>query len=55
MDSADLEGVRQVIREELRRCGLRPVLPLGPGAWIWNAERDEWVVVLPVPESALMP
>ena len=46
MSAAELEAVRQVVREELRRCGLRPVLPAGPGAWVWSEARDEWVEVL---------
>lgn len=33
--------VRQVVREELRRCELRPPVP-GPGAWRWNHEADRW-------------
>ena len=30
-----LEAIRALIRSELRRCGLRPPSPPGPGAWRW--------------------
>jgi len=29
--TAALEAVRQVVRDELRRCGIRPPSPPGPG------------------------
>lgn len=33
--------VGRIVREELRRVGLRPPVP-GPGAWRWNHEADGW-------------
>ena len=57
MSAADLEAIRQVVREELRRCGMRPEVPAGPGVWRFNPSADVWepaaspVLVTPVPES----
>ena len=34
--------LRQVIREELRRVGLRPPMPSDYGTFRWNAEADAW-------------
>jgi hypothetical protein len=55
--AAALEPViARIIRAELRAVGLRPVLPAGPGAWVWNPERDEWVEVLaPAPSATPAP
>lgn len=33
----------RIVRAELRRCGIRPAAPTGPGAWRWDAEADAWV------------
>lgn len=47
MGSREPEGpalepmIRQVVREELRRCGLRPAMP-GVGVWRWSVEADAW-------------
>jgi hypothetical protein len=46
VDSADLEDVRQVVRAELARVGLRPPVPR-LGAWTWSDERAEWVELKP--------
>jgi hypothetical protein len=40
------QHVRGLLRAELRRCGLRPPTPPGPGVWRWCAERDEWVTLM---------
>ena len=37
-----IEAIRGVIREELRRVGLRPPLPSAYGVWRWNAAADAW-------------
>ena len=42
MTPDDLEAIRQVIREELRQCGLRPEAPAGPGVWRFNPSADVW-------------
>lgn len=42
MTPADLEAIRDVIRDELRRCGIRPPLPSDFGAYRWDAETDTW-------------
>lgn len=50
MTAAELEAIRQVVREELRRCGLMPPRPTWTPAsdagksWQWDKERDEWVL-----------
>jgi hypothetical protein len=46
MNQADLEAVRQVVRAELARVGLRPPVPR-LGAWTWNDERAEWLELKP--------
>lgn len=35
----------RIVRAELRRCGLRPPAPAGPGVWEWDAAADAWVEV----------
>jgi hypothetical protein len=49
--SATMDAIRTLIRGELRRCGLRPPTPRGPGAWRWDAARDEWIALVP-PDAA---
>ena len=45
MNSEELEAVRQLVREELRRVGLRPPNPhLQPGVWRINPE-GTWELV----------
>ena len=43
------ETLRRVVREELRRCGIRPEKPVVPGAafriWQWDAAADAWVEI----------
>lgn len=34
--------IREVVREELRRVGLRPPMPSAYGVWRWDAEADAW-------------
>lgn len=41
-DAATCEDVRRIVREELRKCGLRPPCPEGL-AHRWDAESDSWV------------
>jgi hypothetical protein len=55
MTAEDLEAIGQVVRAELRRCGLRPPTPPEPGVWRWDAGRDEWVPVPSTPEAATSP
>ena len=50
-----LEAIRALIPSELRRCGLRPPTPPGPGAWRWDAERDEWISLVDQEPSAPIP
>ena len=38
----DLEAIGQVVRAELRACGIRPPAPPGL-AHRWDTERDQWV------------
>lgn len=35
--------VRRVVREELRRCGIRPPKPNAYGVWVWRDAEDQWV------------
>ena len=51
MTPDELEAIRQVIREELRRCGLRPEAPAGPGVWRFNPAEDSWQPVLAPPAA----
>ena len=55
MTDETIEAIRTLIRAELRRCGLRPPAPPGPVAWRWDADRDEWLVVLDQEPAAAVP
>ena len=55
MHNETLDAIRGLIRSELRRGGLRPPLPPGPGVWRWCDERDEWIPLLgPEPTTTTM-